>query len=58
MTYKEDAGLQAQPDDELKGLVARLKGGEYDGVDIMMAWITIRQYISLRERYTRKGEHT
>lgn len=36
---------------ELKGLRARLKTGEYDGVDIMKAWIAIEELMHLKESY-------
>lgn len=34
--------------DELKNLMVRLKQGEYDGMDIMHAWIAIDELVELR----------
>lgn len=34
---------------ELKYLVTKLKTGEYDGSDIMHAWIAIEELIAIRE---------
>jgi hypothetical protein len=34
---------------DLKSLIVRLKCGEYDSKDIMMAWIALEEYIEQRE---------
>lgn len=39
--------------DELKNLMVRLKQGEYDGMDIMHAWIAIDELVELRGRWDR-----
>jgi len=35
--------------DELRYLRTKLKSGEFDGVDVMSAWIAIDELIALRE---------
>ncbi len=35
--------------EDLKALRVRLKIGEYDGVDIMSAWLAIDELVDLRE---------
>ena len=35
-------------DDELKYLKMQLKHGEYDGLDIMQAWLAIDELLELR----------
>lgn len=37
-------------DDELKALRSRLKSGEYDGTDIMSAWLALDDLIAERKR--------
>lgn len=36
--------------EQLRNLRVRLKSGEYDGTDIMAAWIALEEYAELLER--------
>lgn len=38
--------------ERLRDLRVRLKSGEYDGVDVMHAWMAVKEYADLLEQQT------
>ena len=37
-------------DEDIERVILKLKNGEYDGVDIMYAWIALEELLALREQ--------